>query len=369
MRYSGKLKGFTAFMLALLIALSLAFPAGASGDNRTALGTTPLNYQTAAATGLNTAVEERRAEIEQRYGIRIRYDVDHDGTAAIGTGALNTLDVVLGYITPGVVRQLSDYWEARTGQRIQFSFVYSPFQRYASIIGGEVLGSFNPGSAVIELYIPSFGADVFISGESPLTILHELGHAFHFMAMDHFGEDEMRELWEAFNGDDFEYTTNIESSDFDPFVFVSEYSQYSFEEDFAETFAHAFIRHKPGQGFANYLTLPEGGLSALGRKVNFIERLLPLYLDDTEQMVANYRRVWQTPVVLEHSGLRLLGAHTQYIGFTHPRFVLTSLAGKLGLEMESNVWVSEIGGWIVIDTNGMRYAVFPGGIAFILRDD
>ena len=355
-----------AFILAFVIALSLALPAQAAVGSNTQTGAARHTYRTAAAAGLNADVEARRLEIEQRFGIHIRYDVDHDGAASIGTGALHTLDTVLGYLTPGVVRELSDYWEKRNGRRITVSFVYSPFQIHAAVIGGEVLGSFNPGNSVIELYIPSFGENVFISGESPLTILHEFGHAFHFMAMDLFGEEELQTQWEALNNG-IPYTSNIDSEEYDSFTFVSVYSLFSYEEDFAEVFAHAFVRHKAGQGFSNYLTLPGGGLSPLGRKVNLIERLLPLYFSQPEQMVANFRRVWSAPTYLEHSGMRLSGAHTQYIGFSHPRFVLASLVGKLGVEMESNVWVSEIGGWIVTDFDGQRYAIFPGGVAFVLR--
>ena len=354
------------FILALVIALSLALPAQAAVGSLPPAGGAAPTYRTAAAAGQNAEVEARRLEIEQRFGIHIRYDVDHDGTASIGTGALHTLDTVLGYLTPGVIRELSDYWEGRSGRRITFSFVYSPFQMHAAVIGGEVLGSFNPGNSVIELYIPSFGENVFISGESPLTILHELGHAFHFMAADLFGEEALQAQWEAFNNGT-PYTSNIDSDEYDPFTFVSVYSLFSYEEDFAEVFAHAFVRHKAGQGFSNYLTLPGGGLSPLGRKVNLIERLLPLYFSEPDQMVANFRRVWSAPVHLAHSGLALSGAHTQYIGFSHPRFVLTSLVGKLGVEMESNVWVSEIGGWMVTSFEGQRYAIFPGGIAYRLR--
>ena len=357
------MKKFCSLLLAVLLMFGLALPAQASAGEVFQRE----DFEYAAQAGFNFWLELRRIELEQRFDIRIRYDVDMDGRAAIGTGALATLGTVLGYLTPGVVRQLSEYWEERTGNQLTFAFVYSPFQNYAPAIGGEVLGAFHPCTALIELYIPAFGSYVFISGESPLTILHELGHAFHSMAADLHGEDRLRAEWTVLNGS-ASYTSDRAASRHDPFTFVSRYAAFSYEEDFAEVFAHAFVRHKAGQGFSHYLRLPDGGLSPLGRKVEFLEELLALYFDDYRQMVENFRRVWTAPAVLDLGGLVLSGSYTQYMGFTHPRFVLRSLAGKLGIELAHYRWVPRIGGWIVTSTDGGRYVIFPGSVAFILRE-
>ena len=355
-------------MLVLVMVINFSLPVGASvRPPRSSVATGPFTYQTAAQAGLNAAVEQRRTEVEQRYGIRIRYDVDFDGSASIGTGALQILDMLLGYLTPGVVRELSNYWESRVGNRLTFSFVYSPFQRNAHEIGGEVLGAFNPTTATIELYIPSFSENVFISGESPLTIMHELGHAFHFMAADIYGEDELYARWTALNGG-ATYTGRASRAGFDPLTFISGYAVVSYKEDFAEVFAHTFVRWRAGQGFTSQLRLPNGELTNLGRKVNFMEQLLATcFQTDTRQMVSNFRRAWNAPTSVNFYGMRLAGDYTQYMGFSHPRFVLRSLVGMLDIELESYRWVVEIGGWVISSTAGQHYAVFPGGTAFIFR--
>jgi len=368
-------KKVSALVLAFLIALCFVLPIQSGASYATFFSTPSAvqvfgrrDYRAAARAGLNAQVEEKRAEIERRFGVHIRYDIDQNGTASIGIGALITLDTTLGHLTPAVIRQLSDYWEGRTGNRLSFSFVYSPFQNYASIIGGEVLGSFNPHTAVIQLYIPAFAADVFISGESPLTIMHEVAHAVQLMLDDLHGAERLRAEWETMNNG-IPYTgPDNNTSGFDRFTFVSQYSVTSFEEDFAEVFAHAFVRHSAGQGFSNVLWRPNGEFSPLGRKVDYLESLLPLYFNDSEQMMANYRRVWTAPIFLQYGNLNLSGDFTQYIGFSHPRFVLRSLVDMLEIEMEAYRWVSHIGGWIISDTNGAQFAIFPGGIAFHFTD-
>jgi len=357
-----KAKKFTALVLSFVLVFGLVFALQPQVGATWGFGRD--DFMAAAQMGLNYRVEERRAEIEQRFGVNIRYDIDPGGAASIGTGALRILEASLESLTPEVVHQLSDYWQWRTGNRITFSFTYSPFQSYAHIIGGEVLGSFSPSTAVISLFIPAFAADVYISGESPLTVMHELGHAFQMMLFDLHGEERLRTEWESFNGA-FSYTgRGNNTSNFNRLTFISQYSTTCHEEDFAEVFAHAFVRHRAGQGFSNVLRYQDGSLTALGRKVNYIEELLAFYFDDTEQMIENYRRVWTAPIVLEYGNLRLSGDYTQYMGFTHPRFVLRSLVDKLDIEMADYQWMRHLGGWIITDTSGQQFAIFPGGVAF-----
>lgn len=332
-----KLKRLSLF-LAILLALLGACPAWAAEDK-------------------NAKVEEKRLALEQKYNIVIRYDVDQDGTAAIGTGDLATLDVALSPVTAAVVRQVSSYYEQKLGSKLTFAFQYTRYHQPDANV--EILASFNTETADIELYIPSSSAGTFTTGASPITILHEFAHAYYFMFADKYGKSNMEKEWVAINGG-VAYNEGFLAYAYNKVTFMSSYGATSLEEDFAEIFSHAFLRHREGQGFSHRL-MNGDRLTALGKKVAFIEKMLPMYLTDTGTAVANLHRIYTNPINLYYQGIKLSGEQLEYVGCTYPRYVLNGILGYYGLKQESNRWIFEIGGWEVKATDGQYYLVFPGG--------
>lgn len=304
----------------------------------------------------NADVEAKRLTLEQKYGVNIRYDVDPDGTASIGTGSLATLDKTLEQITPQVVSQVSAHYQKTRGKALTFSFVYSPFQQMG--FGFDVLGSFEYATATIELYIPSYGRDVAMTGDGPLTIAHEFGHAFHAMAAPQYGEQQLEREWLACNGG-VPYNGPYFVPDYNETAFASSYGATNYDEDFAELFAHLFVRGKDGMGMG--ALLQRGGQStALGKKAALVEKLLGLYIGNAQTAAANLRKVYAAAPTVTYKGVVLGGESLQFMGCAYPRYILRSLLYEIGLEAQQSTWVYEIGGWEVASAHG-TYLVFPGG--------
>lgn len=316
-----------------------------------------------AAENKNAQVDAYKQQLEQKYGITITYDVDEDGSACIGTGSLATLDTALSAVTPSVVKQVSDYYQKKNGKKLNYAFIYTPFHDPDQNI--EILAAFDEKISNIELYIPESSQGTFITGDSPITILHEFAHAFHLMFMAYYGRDRMEADWVALNGG-VRYNKGFLAGAYNKVAFISSYGATSFEEDFAEIFSHAFVRNKEGQGFYHQL-LTNGQKTVLGQKVSYIEEMLPMYLTDTSAAVANLQKIFSTPIILNYQGLRLSGEYLQFIGCAYPRYVLRGILSYYGLEAEESWWILDIGGWQVKSTEGQYYLVFPGNIVSKLR--
>ena len=316
-----------------------------------------------AAEDINAKVEEKRLSLEQKFNITIRYDKDEDGRASIGTGDLAILDNALSPVTASAVRQVSSYYENKVGSKLAFSFMYNPYHELDANV--EILASFNPKTALVEIYIPSSSAGTFISGSNPITILHEFAHAYYFMFASKYGEKKMEQEWVALN-DGVPYNKGFLAYAYNKVTFMSSYGATSLEEDFAEIFSNAFVRHREGQGFYHRLLFEERK-TALGKKVEFIEKMLPMYLTDTQTAVSNLRRIYTTPYTLYYQDVKLSGEYLQYIGCAAPRYVLNGILSYYKLKQESSQWILEVGGWQTKTTNGNYYLVFPGGYCIKLN--
>lgn len=332
------------FLFLLLTAvLALQAPPAA------ALGTASGSKEAAAIAGQAEA-------LEKKYGIHIRYPGDDSGKPVIAAGDLETLDMALENVTPAAVRQISQYYEAKNGGKLTYSFTLTPSLEAGT---AAIRAGFNDKTSVIQLYLPTENVDTVATGVNPISIVHELGHAFHFLCADRYGRDKMQAEWLALNGD-AAYSAGSLQDNPNTQVFITGYAASMYEEDVAETFAHAFVRNSAGLGFTKKLS-SGGRKTALGRKVDYVETLLSTYLDEPEQALANYRRTHKAATALNYQGLFLYGDYLQFIGYPPPRHVLGGILATHSWNMEQAVWIRSIGGWYVRDTGGNEFLVFPGG--------
>lgn len=309
-----------------------------------------------SAAGQGGNLEQWVNLIEETYGIAIRYDTDQNGEAIIRTRDMMVLDEALSYVTSGIVRQVSSFYEGKTGEKITYYYTDKAYDlKNPELI---VLGQFDEEKSTVYVYVPS-DKGAYTTGSAPITILHEFAHAYHKMVAGLYGAEKMEREWTALNGD----VSNNEGYMVYPYnktVFISSYAASGYQEDFAETFAHAFVRHKEGLGFSHRIRIGEKQ-TAIGKKVAYIEALLPRTLNDAQGAVSNLRRVYSAPVFLYYQGVRLSGEDMQFMGYAAPRNVLGSVLSYYGIASDSSKWIKEIGGWQVKSTSGQYYLAFPGG--------
>lgn len=304
----------------------------------------------------------RIGELESKYGIHIEYDLDKNDKPIINMGNLTVLDSALETATPTVVRQVSSYYGERNGTALTFRFttetVDIPELEDSDLL---ILGHFEQDKSIVTIFTPN-GKSSVMTGCAPISILHEFAHAYHLYAQSKYGQEKMRKEWTALNGS----VSNNEGYMIYPYnklVFMSSYAASSYHEDFAETFAHALIRNKPGQGFSHRLTA-NGGKTALGKKVDYIARLLPQFLTGTDQAVSNLRKIETTPVTLTYQGMRFSDDKMQFIGMPQPRYVLKKVLSANGLQSGQSQWLAELGCWQVETTDRQYYLAFPGGACY-----
>lgn len=229
----------------------------------------------------------------------------------------------------------------------------------------EMLGHFDKDKSIIELYLPSSSKGTFTTGENPITIVHEFAHAFYEMFCDSYGVEKIKKEWTALNRD-VKYNEGYLAYAFNRVTFISSYAATSVEEDFADTFAHAFVRHKDGQGLSHRL-LTGDQKTALGDKVDYIDSMLPKYLANTDLARSNLRRIFDVDVFLYYQEIRLSGEKLQFMGCSYPRYVLNGILSTMKIKAKNREWLSDIGGWQVSDNAGKCYLIFPGGAMYMLE--
>lgn len=338
------MKRITAIVLTLGIALSmLVMPVGAA--------------EKLPVSEYNAQISAQAKVLEDKYNILITYPENSEGYASVSLNNLETLDSAFSNITPTVVQQVSSFYQKVNGKKLTIRYVFS--DKGYDYAGGILLAAFEVNTSMIHVYLPPTAGRSIISGENPIALVHEFGHAFHLMAMDQYGPMKMRSEWAKFNrGIEYDSENGYENPN--KKVFISGYAATSFEEDFAETFSNVLVRNRAGQGFKNDL-VNDSKMTGLGQKVNYIAKLMPIYLKNTEQAIANYQRIYQTATSTSFEGIKFSGEHLQYMGYPQPKNILKGLLNGLELTSEKSTWVRELGAWRIQDDRGDEYFLFPGG--------
>lgn len=344
------MKRIVCLLLMMVLAFNLPF------------STAGADKPTAAET--NDQVVKMAAELEKKYSIDIKYPKNKDGFAVITTGNLTTLDQALENLTPAAIREISDYYKQKNGKRITVSYVRDTTKLNRV---DATLAVFYKEKSLIEYYLPTSTTPVGMTGDSPISIVHEFAHALHFMHADRYGAEKMKREWLAFNGGS-EYKSVYLKSNPDTRKYVSGYAATMYEEDVAETIAHALVRNRSGQGFKSKLT-QGGNATALGKKVAYIEKLLAAALKNSDAVLENYRKIYQTAVSVKYKKLVLSGDYLQFAGYPQPRNVLKAILSELQVTQERAVWIRQVGGWYVELKGGDRILVFPGGTWSKLKAD
>ncbi|MGI6404613.1 MAG: hypothetical protein ACOX0K_10500 [Oscillospiraceae bacterium] len=348
-------------VLALVLAVMLLW----SGMTVPALAAPSQTYSLSDLEQNNREVEELAEALEEKYGITILYPTETGENsrqlATIVPETLRTLDEALDTVTPRLVRKVSAYYYELNKRRLTFEYVYADMRGpYSEKPQPEVqVGGFNRHTSRIRLYIPFWEEQGVATGDNPLTILHEFGHAFHFMLTDRYGYISMERRWLGLMEGNFFAPESVDKK-----VFITEYAATQYDEDFAETFAHAFACNRAGLGISHRLSRKMGRTTVttpLGKKVAYIERLLKITMPDNLEMLDNFRLVYSTPTSTTAAGLRLSGPHLIFINMPEPRLVPLTLLNNLLVDEKSTVWFPSLGGWYCKDVYGNHLVLFPEG--------
>ena len=335
------MKRIAAVLLTFCISIALTVP-GAAADAFVYSGT----------------ILETAEELKTKYGMDIVFPSRSDGSPAITMNNLETLDRAFSNVGGAMVREVSAYYKKRNGSRLKIEYVFSG--NSYEVQGGVLMAAFEHPHGRITVFLPRASGQAIISGENPIALVHEFGHAFHIMCYEIRGADGggMRSDWAKIN-EGFPYDTALSFHNPDETVFVSGYAASSFEEDFAETFGHAFARNAAGTGFADRL-VKNGYITPLGKKIEYMRAMLETHLKNHVEAVKSFDRVYETDASFDFEGYRFSGEFLQYKGYPQPRNILKGLLNQLDLVSDSATWVRSLGAWRV-NSGGRQYFLFPGG--------
>ncbi|MFV0401005.1 MAG: hypothetical protein ACK5LX_10360 [Oscillospiraceae bacterium] len=309
-----------------------------------------------SSSDYNKDVYNRAQEIYQKFGVDIAYPYRSDGYTAIGVATLDNLNNALDFIGAPVVSEVSNYLKSTFGRRLTFIYTYVPSDLQDSNL--MALARFTAEQSTIEIFIPGPNSGMTMSGNSPVAIVHEFGHAFHYYFSSSHGYSRFKQEWIALNG---EYTYSMSTTrNPSKYTFVSLYASMDIDEDFADTFAYALTSNRAGLGIAGYFTAPGGAKSNLGKKVDYVENMLSRYTKDPSIALKSIATMRRTPHNLQYEDVQLSGNSLEYINFNEPPGILSNILKLLRIEETNTEWVKAVGGWKVTDVRGGVYLVFPG---------
>lgn len=322
-----------------------------------------VSAQIPSVDAYNTSVREHAQTIATEYFVKIVYSFRKDGYSSIGTSSLATLETSLSFLSRDFVRELSKYYYNTYGNYLTFEFAYIPDNEEE--IDSTVLGFFSSENSVIKIYVPTVKSQVTVSGCGPLTIIHEIGHAYNLYLSNTSDYEKNLKHWSEMNAN-YNYSSSYNSNP-DRYTFVSTYASRNYEEDFAETFAYAFTSNRPGLGLGDRMYKKDGQPTALGRKINYIESSILTFLVNPYDAQRNLNRTRSTPSITKYNDVCLSGNSLEYIGFNPPNGVFEHILEKLKIKSSHAEWIWEVGGWKVWDNAGGIYLIFPGAEYVTLR--
>lgn len=261
-------KKLSIFFLILTLVFFI-FPVSAFADS------TGMPYMSSEEKAL---VNQKIASIKESYGITVTCA---DNVSNEGVEVIDAIDVACERLGATFLSALNDYY-AQIGKSFKISL--SAFgQSDVAFAGSFYSGYFNPQTATLSVFAPEAGVG-FASFGDPTTrtldVLHEFGHAFHYMAYNKYGYQNMVDDFVKLNNG-VAYTKNtfsmgVMSKELQN-VFVSNYAASAYSEDFADTFAVMFDKGDNRSTGAS-ARKEVGNFPQLMKKYKYIESLVDSYI-------------------------------------------------------------------------------------------
>ena len=326
-----------------------------------------ISTSAAAATPLgggvisehNKTVEHIVSELEERYNIDISYPIRHSGYAAIGPPTLDTLNSALEFITPEMVREISEFYRVVKGTgRLEIAFEYPPL---SSSDTNSALAAFNSAQAKLRIFIPHSNGSMLISGTNPTVIVHEMGHAFHHMLESRVGgAATLQKMWENLSAVRYNYSRQNNTNP-NNLIFATAYASTDYGEDFAETFAMLFTANRPGLGVSARFKDSNGIATVLSKKADFLTDMVAQHINNNEAALENIALIYSTPTRVVYNGIAFSGNELQYIGFSEPNGIYKAIEDNLSITTKNSQWIKQLGAWWIESHDGYSFYAFPGG--------
>lgn len=303
-----------------------------------------------------STVSEMAADLEAKYSIEIVCQ-----TNLVTTRNLEILDQTLENFTPSVIRELSEYYLASNG--IPLTVVYRNQDRAAQNSNKIDLGTFSYLSSEVN-FILSNNA---VTGDQPITIAHEFGHAIHYMYMDQYGRKKMEQEWAVYNNGHAYAASHIQKNP-DARTFISGYAATEFEEDVAETIGHAMVRYQSGQGFTQLLS-KDGAPTNLGKKLTYVEKMFQSTFKNATAILQNLSRTYSAETNYTYQSMKFSGDYMQYAHYPQPKSLLSGILRNIPVEMEKGIWLQEMGAWYVYTKDADHLIIFPEGFWYMPKHE